>query len=105
MSLAQLWNPSVVIERYQVFLIYIAMLVLSVLYNIFLAVRVPWVGTVFSAFLLQKPQQCLLTGLSVFVSTIVFLAIVIACVASAPSFQPHACVLRFDYYQTITDII
>jgi hypothetical protein len=93
MSLAQLWNPSIIIERYQVFLIYIAMLILSVLYNIFLAVRVPWVTSAFSEFAHSFAPE--LTP-KVFGSTIVFGAIVISCVAAAPSYQPSS----YVYLQT-----
>lgn len=49
MAMAQLWHPSLLIQRWHVFLLYIATLGASVAWNCFVTVRTPWLGIVFSA--------------------------------------------------------
>ncbi|KAK4684943.1 choline transport protein, partial [Tremellales sp. Uapishka_1] len=83
MGLAQLFHPEIVIQRWHVFVIYLVTLGFSVLWNILLAVRAPWVGTAF-----------------IYFSTAVFVSIIAACVARAPTYQSDSFV-----WATYTDDI
>jgi choline transport protein len=88
MALVQLFNPAVEIKTWHVFLIYLATLLLSVAWNILLAVRLPWVGTAFSTSSIMAPANNV-----VYFSSAVFLAIIISCAARAETYQSNAYVL------------
>lgn len=62
-ALVQLYNPSFVVERWHIFLVFLAVNILSVLFNIFGAVRMPWIGKAFCKFVSRLHQaKCLVAG-------------------------------------------
>ncbi|GFZ44947.1 hypothetical protein JCM24511_02673 [Saitozyma sp. JCM 24511] len=71
-ALVQTYQPSFVIQRRQLFLVYMAVNTASLLCNLFALQRLLRMGTFFLCF-----------------STIIFLAILITCVAAAPSHQSN----------------
>ncbi|BGO88981.1 hypothetical protein NBRC10512_002049 [Rhodotorula toruloides] len=71
-AVVQLYHPDFVIQRWQVYMIYLATNFASVAWNIFAAARTPWVGKAFFYF-----------------STLVFLVITIVVVAKAPTYNDN----------------
>jgi hypothetical protein len=71
-ALVQTYQPLFVIQRWQVFLVYMAVNTASILCNLFALQRLPRMGTFFLSF-----------------STIIFLAILITCVAAWPTHQSN----------------
>jgi choline transport protein len=71
-AIVRLYNPIFVIQRWMVFLVYMAVNALSFVMNLFALSKMPWMGTAFLYF-----------------SSIIFLVILVTCLAKAPSFQTN----------------
>ncbi|GAA5908776.1 hypothetical protein JCM6882_008204 [Rhodosporidiobolus microsporus] len=75
LALAQVWHPSYTIEPYHVFLIYVALVLMSTFWNCFLVNRLPWFGTFF-----------------IYLSLASLVAVIIPCVARAQTYQSSSAV-------------
>ncbi|KAL8283778.1 hypothetical protein RQP46_005210 [Phenoliferia psychrophenolica] len=71
-ALVQLYSPAFVIQRWHIFLVFLAVNIISVTFNIFGAVRMPWIGKAFFYF-----------------SSVVALCILITIVARAPTYNSN----------------
>ncbi|GAA5855727.1 hypothetical protein JCM8547_001660 [Rhodosporidiobolus lusitaniae] len=74
-AIVLLWHPAFNVERWMVFLLYIAVLLLFLSWNVFLTVRTPWLGNIF-----------------IWASSAIFIAIIASCLTLAPSYQPSSAV-------------
>ncbi|KAK4689137.1 choline transport protein, partial [Tremellales sp. Uapishka_1] len=72
LAIAQLFNEDFVIQRWMVFVVFMAFNSISFVFNLLAAIRTPWIGKVF-----------------LFFSSTVFLVILITCVAKTPSYQSN----------------